>query len=287
VSAQCKRDLWRDYDQEWKGIAETFAVTIDQWYRAIGDANPNSVYWNSRAASPDLGIQEASFEGLLNTAVSPITLLAMLAGENRTNGQYFSGGERRYEALLDAAAPEEPSDHATIALADGATIRPSLALDVPGFKAVVPPPPFELAPSAREAVATYWDDPQRNGDAVAAPHTNAVICQRFAFTDDADGPQVRSLEPRDGGPALWRLLEQGPTSYGELRDKLSVRQRLLLRRLLGAGLVSASSEPAALASSIPAAGSATAASAAGSDNRIATGLDNAAEPDGWTAGCGP
>jgi flavin-dependent dehydrogenase len=222
-----QRDLWRDYDEGWHGMAETFALCIDQWYHAIGKANPDSVYWHSRGTTIDLDIQDRTFDALLNTAFTPDLLQLITSGSGRMSDLHDSGP---FMVASSLAEPDAPPPDTVLTLAADSRVRTGPALDVPGFKAFVPPPPFDLPPAAKAAIAHYWRDPVANGAAVPSARTEP--CHRFA----GRGTEVRGLD-RDGAADLYALLADGRHRYGELAATLSVPQLQLLKRLLRAGVV--------------------------------------------------
>jgi flavin-dependent dehydrogenase len=237
VPEEHKRDLWADYDAGWHGMAETFALSIDQWYHSIAKANPDSVYWRSRGTSVDLDIRERTFDALLNTAFTPDLLQVMTRGSGRVEDLEASGP---YVAMHDLAEPEPPAEDDLVAPAPGTTVRRSLALDVPGFKAFIPPPPFDVPEPVKAAIADYWVDPVATGDALPGPHDRPVPCLRIERTAP-DGTttteSIHGIDFRDGVEELWALLAAGPVRWGDLAARLSGPQLLLLKRLRRAGLV--------------------------------------------------
>ncbi|NUU22370.1 MAG: FAD-dependent oxidoreductase, partial [Streptomycetaceae bacterium] len=105
LDARSVRDLWHDYDEAWHGMAETFALSIDQWYHALGKDRPESVYWRHRGDGPDLAIQERTFDVLLNTAVTP-NLMQVISGAAPTGaGPLTRAAERAEPAPVDENAP--------------------------------------------------------------------------------------------------------------------------------------------------------------------------------------
>ncbi|MCP3804861.1 tryptophan 7-halogenase [Allokutzneria sp. A3M-2-11 16] len=235
LSEQAERDLWRDYDEGWHGMAETFALSIDQWYHAIGKNNPDSIYWQSRGTGDDtvLDIQERTFDALLNTAFTPDLLQLMTQGTRLTadldrEGPFVRTAERAEPGVLE---PDTP-----LTLAEGASVRLGVGMDVPGFKAFVPPPPFELPTELKQAIARYWEDPMGDGGALPGPLDAPVPCHRFFLAERPDVSEVRGLD-RDGAAELWHLLSAGPVTVGQLDEKLTVPQRQLLKRLVRAQIV--------------------------------------------------
>jgi flavin-dependent dehydrogenase len=232
IGEQDARDLWRDYDEGWHGMAETYALSIDQWYQTIGKNNPGSVYWHHRGSEVDLGIQPASFDALLNTAFTPDLLQVMTGGTRRLSDLDADGA---YATAATRADPGEPDPDATLTLAPGVRVRAGIGLDVPGFKAFVPPAPFDLPAPAKAAIAEYWKDPVANGDATPSPTAEPLPCHRFRLGAGPDALEIRGLD-RDGAPALAAALRE-PVRYGTLRDELTLPQLQLLKRLLRAGMV--------------------------------------------------
>ncbi|WP_320064957.1 NAD(P)/FAD-dependent oxidoreductase [Micromonospora sp. RTGN7] len=232
VDEQHKRDLWRDYDQEWHGIAESFSLSIDQWYHSIGKGNPDSIYWRTRGQDLAGDIREQTFQILLSTTMEP-DLLRVMTNED---GKELDA-EGPYMKAYQQAASIGLSDDDLISLAPGALMRPSLALDIPGFKGFVPPLPVEIPTEEREAITRYWSDPVANGSAVVSPLSHAVPCYRFSVEGAPDGLEVRSIDAVDGGSGVWKCLQEGPVRYAELQQVLSEVQLHLLRLLARAGVV--------------------------------------------------
>lgn len=228
-----QRDLWRDYDEGWHGMAESFALSIDQWYHAIGKNNPGSVYWHSRGRTIDLDIQERTFDALLNTAFTPDLLQLITSGSRKMADLDAEGPFVRAAGL---AEPSAPADDAVLRLAPGVSVRRNGALDVPGFKAFIPPEPFDLPAEVKAGITRYWQDPVRNGDATFSPLAEPVPCHRFHFSDQPTAPEVRGLD-RDGAAQLHQLLTEGRLTMGEASDRLEFGQLQLLKRLLRAGMV--------------------------------------------------
>ncbi len=233
ICEQHARDLWRDYDEGWHGMAQTYALSIDQWYQAIGKNNPGSVYWHHRGTSADLGIQDKTFDFLLNTAFTPDLLQVMTAGTRRMSDLDQDGAFTTAAAQAD---PGEPQPDTMLELSPQVRIRPGIGLDVPGFKAFVPPPPFELPEPVKAAIAEYWKDPVANGHVAPSPTAEPLPCHRFTLGAGPDATEVRGLD-RDGAADLVTALGGGPVSYRTLRDTLSLPQLQLLKRLLRAGMV--------------------------------------------------
>jgi flavin-dependent dehydrogenase len=233
LSEQDKRDLWTDYDENWHGMAETFSLAIDQWYHAIGKNQPGGIYWKSRGTTVDLNIQERTFQALLNTAVPPDLLLVMdSSGTGKVEDLDRSGPFVRANTMATSGEPH-PDD--VVVPAAGFTVRTGVGLDAPGFKAVLPPPPFTIPPEYQAAITKYWEDPVANGDKVPNPVGAPAPCHRFSLRD-APGLEVRGLD-RQGAAELLELLTGEELTYGELLARLTFAQQQILKRLVRAGMV--------------------------------------------------
>jgi hypothetical protein len=230
LSAQSTRDLWRDYDEGWHGMAETFGLSIDQWYHALGNKDPESVYWRHRGFGPDLDIQERTFDVLLNTAVTPNLMQVMTGAPLQGPGPLARA--------LDRAEPAPLTEDTPLRLSDDVQVRDTVALDVPGFKAFVPAAPFDddVDEETKQAYARYWADPVANGHVAMSPVAAPVQARRFSFRDRPEAEEVRALD-REGADELLRLLQEDRVSERQLQDKLTPTQSQLLKRLVRAGMV--------------------------------------------------
>ena len=231
------RDLWRDYDEGWQGMAETFALSIDQWYHALGKDHMDSIYWRHRGDGPDLDIQEQTFDVLLNTAVTPNLMQVITGSVPKGVGPLSRATERAEPAPVD--------EHAPLGLAARVIARETVGLDAPGFKAFMPAPPFdaEVDDETRAAIARYWSDPIKNGDVVVSPVAAPAPALRFGFADQPDAAEVRGLA-REGAAELLDILRFRSASLRQLETKLTTTQLQLLKRLMRAGMVTVD-DPAA------------------------------------------
>ncbi|WP_080645964.1 NAD(P)/FAD-dependent oxidoreductase [Salinispora arenicola] len=229
LNEQGCRDLWRDYDEGWHGMAETFALSIDQWYHALGGQDPESIYWRHRSSSPDLDIQERTFDVLLNTSVTPNLMQLITGAPMQGEGPLTRANERAEPAAIDVDA--------TLTLAPGVVVRETVGLDVPGFKGHLPPPPFddEVSEATKAGIATYWADPVTNRDVIESPSALPVPAHRIGFADGAIDVEIRGLA-REGTAELLGYLAAGVTMR-KLDGQLTMSQHQLLKRLVRAGLV--------------------------------------------------
>ncbi|MEV0839493.1 NAD(P)/FAD-dependent oxidoreductase [Actinocatenispora sera] len=246
IPEQYKRDVWTDYDREWHAIAETYSLSIDQWYHAIGENHPQSVYWKSRGNTVDLGVREETFEILLSTAMDAELLRTMTKHSYAAEDLDPDGP---YVRALGLADPGEPGDDDVVRIAEGATMRESLGLDLPGFKGNLPPVSFGVPAEYRDAVARYWSDPIAHGDALPSPMASPEVCHRFSVPG-ADR-EVRSFPDQDGGVVVWKALSSGPRTYRELRGELNEIQLNFIKLLMRAGVVEVATAGTAHAGPVP------------------------------------
>ena len=146
--------------------------------------------------------------------------------------------EGPFMRAADLAEPEPPAADAVLRLAPGVTVRRGGALDVPGFKAFIPPAPFDLPEELKAGITRYWRDPVANADATFSPLAEPVPCHRFSVADDPAGTQVLGLD-RDGAAELVELLASGTATMTLLDGRLGIGGMQLLMRLLRAGMVTA------------------------------------------------
>jgi hypothetical protein len=230
VEEQTKQDLWRDYDVEWRGMAETWALSIDQWYHEISRVYPGSPYWGARASFTLDNATEGTFQALLNTALIPDLLYVMTKGSGDPRDLATDGPYLRAFTAADAVQLEPTT---LVSLSPDARIRSGAGLDVPGFKGTSPP--FDIPQELRDGLADYWRDLVANAESARSPLADTVACHRIYSATNPD-VEVRCLE-REGGQQLWEALRAGPVRWSELAASLTVLQGRALKRLIRAGLV--------------------------------------------------
>lgn len=235
IAERDMRAMWDDYTREWVGIAQSFALAIDQWYHGISEDKPDSVYWKRRSGhSRSLGIRRDTFQALVDTAITPDMMQVMTHGTHDL-GDLAKGGE--FLRILGRLQATEPQPDAAIRLSPGTQFVNSHTIDVPGFKASLPP--LEPPKALRDMVAEYWRDPVKNGHMIPFHYDRAIPCERFVKLRD-DGTfavNVPFTDPQGGAVELYRKLKAGPIRYDRLVGDLRASQKRLLKQLLVAGLV--------------------------------------------------
>ena len=83
------------------------------------------MYWDARTSEPLVDVRSATFNALVDTTVSPDSLLVITKGEGKLT-ELTEGPLTR--ALARAA--HEPTDDAHVPLVDDVTVRPTLSLEV-------------------------------------------------------------------------------------------------------------------------------------------------------------
>lgn len=113
-------------------------------------------------------------------------------------------------------------------------IRDGLSLDIPGFKGSIPP--MGLPPHIKEKIAEYWRDPIKNSHVLPSMVERLLPVSRFYRDGQQLDEQIRFVDERDGGKALYDQLKT-PQPHGELKRRLSPPQRSLLKLLVLNGMV--------------------------------------------------
>lgn len=226
-----KHELWNDYQEGWRAIARSFALAIDQWYHAICDNHPGSVYWGRRGKTEKAGnLREAAFHALVDSGVNPDMLQVI---DNRGREAGAAPDETTVEAL-GLVRDLEPLADDVLVIDPELAIKDSVTLDIGRPKAtqsVRKEDPVDVA------AARYWLDPIAGANDVAAHYPGPRACQRFYYPGLPERPQVRFEDAVHGGRALRELLLPGPQQYGELAPRLTGGQRRLLSSLCRAGMV--------------------------------------------------
>jgi flavin-dependent dehydrogenase len=236
VPESTKRELWHDYDKGWQGMAETYSLSIDQWYHAISKRHPESIYWESRGADIDLELREETFQALLSTGMTSGLLQVMTHGTRKMQDLDTTGPFMRASML---ALPDEPAADATIALRPGVELVESVTLEVPGFKGFIPPPPLDCPVELKEGIGRYWRDPIKNSSFAPTPHARPQPCYRFRLTEDSrkDGTVLDTVEAKTECLPMWKMLTESTTTYGEFCASASWSERQLFKRLHQAKMI--------------------------------------------------
>jgi flavin-dependent dehydrogenase len=229
LSDEDKSDLWQDYDQMLRQQANSFALSIDQWYHEIALSHPNSAYWTGLGGEPTFKMRRATFHFLVNGSLDEDLLQVISKGQNRIDALGQDGPWIKTQRLLASALPE---DHVEIRLASDVTVRGGMSLERPltdssDEKLDQRPQSFAFGP--------YWLDPEAHAHEVAPRFGHYRRCLRFERQNEDKHTHVRFLgDERDR--SLIDLFSRVNT-FGKLREELSPRGRTLLERLLVAGMM--------------------------------------------------
>lgn len=224
-------DMWHDYDSEWQQIAHSFALAIDQWYHAIAENHPESVYWKVRAEqNSNLGIREETFQALVDTAITPDLLQVMTSGSLRMGDLSQSG---RFMKSLGDLARIEPGERDLLHLPADLRVRYGRTVDVPGFKASIPP--AFLPAEIKGAIAEYWRRLPEPLPGMPSPNAAAAPYGRISLGRRPEA-QLRFFDQFEGGGALVAALEGGGVQYGELKRSLGGPALRLLKRMIAGGM---------------------------------------------------
>lgn len=226
------RLLWDDYESEWRGVAQAFALSIDQWYHAIAANHADSVYWKVRqnTAAADLGIRRSSFQFLVDAAVTPDLLQVLTRGSLDPRDLDAAGPFMQALAELDRA---EPVDGDRVRLRPGVELQTSHTITIPGFKASLLP--LDASDEERRQAARYWASLEEGPIAMPSPHEDLAPCLRFV--DRRRNIQLRCAGDPEGVTKLCALLSEGGQRYGDIRPGLDDQQRALVKKLVVNGLL--------------------------------------------------
>jgi flavin-dependent dehydrogenase len=225
-------DMWHDYDAEWQQIAHSFALAIDQWYHAIAENHPRSIYWKVRAEqNSDLGIRGDTFQALIDTAITPDLLQVMTSGSLRMADLSQAGP---FMKSLGTLARIEPAEDDLLRLAPGLRLRQGASVDVPGFKASIPPD--FLPPEIKAAIAEYWRRLPEPLPGMPSPNAEPATYGRV-WAVERPQAAIRFFDPFEGGSALVAALEGRQVRYGELKRSLAPPTLRLLKRMIAGEMV--------------------------------------------------
>lgn len=226
------QELWRDYEDGWQTFARSFALGIDQWYHAIAQAYPNSVYWRFRDVEQLFPVSERPFQALVDNGINPNLLRIISRGGTTLDA---IGGNGPLAETRELARKLLPARDARIRLAPNVALKESATLDIGSYKAFQPHVGSDhpLDPN----VTLYWKDVLKNSHVLPPMHVMPRTCWRFYFGDGSQPTQVRFDDDVHGGRRLYERLRAGAAVHGELRDGLSNNGRALLDRLLVAKIV--------------------------------------------------
>lgn len=218
-----KRELWNDFNDEWQSVARSFALAIDQWYAAIAEKNPESVYWNERTTRAKEDVRDVTFHALVDTEISP-DLLHVLSTAATTEG----GPLAQVRARLDG---EHIEDDSLVSWHPKLSVRESSTIEVNRSVAET-----ERSEAYQKQLQQFWADPVAAASDISS-FASPLSCHRFYLSDDENSAQIKFFEDRDGGLSLFGTLNEGPKKYSALRDELPPEQLKLLHRMHCQGMV--------------------------------------------------
>jgi hypothetical protein len=230
LSQHQKSELWLSYDGAWRGFLRSFAAAIDQWYHAIAQKNPDSVYWKRRSDVRTGDLRMRSFRSLVDTAVPPDVLQVLTKGSRDVKDLGETGP---IAAALRTAREGVPSVGDHFRLADDVRVVDSIDIDIGIFKNRVTP-----KEQGDDLVRNYWNDPVTVGRTLPPLYGDPKPSWRFVLGDDEPGLRFHDDEPEskevrdalvNGGSISWQRIEGGPK-----------RLRLMLSEMIAQGLLTRS-----------------------------------------------
>ncbi len=229
VSDAEKRELWRDFDTDWHAVARSFALAIDQWYHAIAERHPSSVYWKRRADATSRDARDRTFHALVDTDISPDLIHVLGVDLGKGDAQAVEGPlfetRRRFRG-------EDLGDSEHLRFREDVSLREGKTIEVVRVKSASE----AFSDEARRTMERYWKDPVAHADVMPPLYASPRPCHRFCLEDPAV-PAIKFRDEIEGGVELFRRLRGRSESFGSLRSNLSERQLVLLNRLCLAGFI--------------------------------------------------
>lgn len=222
-SADECRDLWRDYDASWHRLASSFALVIDQWYHAIAEAHPESVYWRRKSVTRVAGLQTAAFQAVVDTAVSP-DLVRVLTRDVDDLEAVLSRGP-----IAELRRASGATEDAPLALSPGVRYRAGLSVGVGQSRGTYPPgePARPGSPVAR-----YWEDPLSPEVELPPMYEAPVPCWYFD-----DGARLVRAPSEEVGRRVLQACAGGGRPAREIMAAMSPLERQLMGELVAVGMV--------------------------------------------------
>jgi hypothetical protein len=226
LSEAQKRELWGDYEQDWRLTARSFALAIDQWYHAISRTYPGSSYWRTRADNEMADDRSQTFHALVNTELST-DLLHVLTKNTDDLARLDSMGPLARK--IDAIQQDKPDEQDFVSLRQNVELKESLAIQA--IRSAVATQKHTVEAKA----SRFWSDPDTisEGDFI---YNEPIVCHRLKFVDGDPALSVRLLDDAEEGLALYEKLRVG-APYGELVAGATPHQKLLLHRIWRSGML--------------------------------------------------
>ncbi|QQR89068.1 MAG: hypothetical protein IPJ88_12700 [Myxococcales bacterium] len=222
-----KRDIWTSYSRGWKHIGSSFATVIDQWYHAIANNSPGSMFWRDRASKLSPQLRDQTFQAIVDTAVSPDLLHVLTRG---------SGNLEDLGTETSASQQTLIGEHAhstdVLTLESGTQVKKTYSA---GVNYNVGNTDGSASPHVRERIASFWRDPVKNVSSLPPLFGKPVPCATI-FSPDHESMAVEYMEDVEEGFEVCRLLQEERYSYAQLSSRLSSAQMGLVGQLIVAGL---------------------------------------------------
>lgn len=218
-----KRDLWSEYENEWKKTGISFAFGIDQWYHTIARENPNSVYWNRRGKVPTFDLREGTVQALIDQTRVTMALRAVTAASSRKE-ELLQGGP--YETVLQDLFAGDFETNALLTLHEKTRIRDALtiqALPNKGDKA----PAGQVEP---ELARKYWTDPVKHGRELPSLYLGIEPEPCTRFENETGETYVCYEHDPSWEIDLRDVLRQG-VRFDDIEARLSLHQKEVLGQL--------------------------------------------------------
>lgn len=221
--------LWDDYSASWRRVAQNFAWGIDQWYAAIADAHPDSIYWNRRADGGPKGAHMNSLGWLLDTDFET-DLLHVVSRGRRSLAEASGRGAMMSAANRLSAVTLPPSGRAR--LRRGARVERSRTMSPRHGPATGTPSVWDDA--------AFWQDPEAHMHDMPTLSGQPADCVRVRREDAVGAASEDDLILLNATPAQRRFLgqlEDGGMDVEEIETDLPPELGAVALRLIAGGFL--------------------------------------------------
>lgn len=223
--------LWDDYSASWRKVAQSFAWGIDQWYAAIADANPNSVYWNRRADAGPPGAHLENLNWLLDTDFETDLMHVVTKGSGTFAGMSHRGAMGHAATMLPGCGLPSGS---RIRLKKGVHFGPSRTLST------------NHGPAKRKGSVwqnrEFWQDPVQHAGNVRPLVGNPVDCLRICPSGTvhaASEGDILLTDPVEPQKVLLGRLSRDGVDAEEIETTLDAETGALALRLIAGNFLRA------------------------------------------------
>lgn len=225
-----KLELWDDYTIHWRRTAQSFSMGIDQWYAAISDRFPTSMYWADRAEIDRSKVLLDNFSWLLDTDFNTDLMQVITEGSGSLSVLHPEGSIR---VAIQELGELDPPVGARVRLPDDYQLCESVVLHHSA-------PPKDNKSTVWEN-ARYWKDPVDQQHAVSRIFSQPIRCYRLTNKRPNSGLSAKDLVIVDLTEVKHRFLQKLLTyewfQLDQLQKTLDSECWSIVQRLIAADIL--------------------------------------------------